>query len=388
MVSEKASNVLSEENVYRKLQEHLDQLPVGYPPTESGVEIRILKHLFTPEEAKIATMLKFAWKDFEPLENIHERVKTLGYSIEELEAHLDNMAKKGAIIALKEGDKKTYSIVMFVIGFFEFQVNKLTKEFIEDFYLYLDEAFILDTAKIPISQLRFIPVGITPEQELGVASYDDIKKLIENIEGPFIIINCICRQAKDILGEPCKATSRREICMGIGHNTKAFIDLGWGRQISKKEAIENLQKSQEEGLIFQIGNAQKPEMICSCCTCCCEALTRLKSLPTPADFITSNYYAQVEPDLCKGCETCINRCQMDAISLEDNISVINRKRCIGCGNCVIVCPSEAIKLHKKEKLHIPPMTHVDLYKEIMEVRTKIKEKELRKKLRREKRIKK
>ena len=29
--------------IYRKLQERLDKLPVGYPPTESGVEIRILK---------------------------------------------------------------------------------------------------------------------------------------------------------------------------------------------------------------------------------------------------------------------------------------------------------------------------------------------------------
>ena len=44
---------------YRDLQKHLDELPIGFPPTESGVEIRILKHLFTPEEAEIAKLVNF-----------------------------------------------------------------------------------------------------------------------------------------------------------------------------------------------------------------------------------------------------------------------------------------------------------------------------------------
>ena len=43
-----------EGDVYRRLQERLDELPVGYPATASGVELRILKQLFTPEEAEVA----------------------------------------------------------------------------------------------------------------------------------------------------------------------------------------------------------------------------------------------------------------------------------------------------------------------------------------------
>ena len=35
--------------IYKKLREHLDKLPVGFPETESGIEMRILKHLFTPD---------------------------------------------------------------------------------------------------------------------------------------------------------------------------------------------------------------------------------------------------------------------------------------------------------------------------------------------------
>ena len=42
---------MGSDELYRKLQQHLDRMPVGFPATESGVEIRILRQLFTPEEA-------------------------------------------------------------------------------------------------------------------------------------------------------------------------------------------------------------------------------------------------------------------------------------------------------------------------------------------------
>ena len=42
-------------DAYRKLQEHLDKMPVGYPATQSGVEINLLKTIFTPEEANRST---------------------------------------------------------------------------------------------------------------------------------------------------------------------------------------------------------------------------------------------------------------------------------------------------------------------------------------------
>ena len=44
-------------DVYNKLATHLDKLPGGYPPTEAGVELRILKRLFSEEHAKLAIHL-------------------------------------------------------------------------------------------------------------------------------------------------------------------------------------------------------------------------------------------------------------------------------------------------------------------------------------------
>ena len=61
-----------EEDVYVQLRQQIDKMPVGMPATDSGVEIRILKHLFTPEEAKIALHLNIIP---EPPERILKRVK-------------------------------------------------------------------------------------------------------------------------------------------------------------------------------------------------------------------------------------------------------------------------------------------------------------------------
>ena len=113
--------LLEEIDIYRQLQEHLDQLPGGFPPSKSGAEIRILKHLFTPEEAKIATKLQFSWDltQLESLEKIYERVKPLGYTKDELEKLLENMVKKETIMVHVKGDKKSYGSAMFIIGIFD-----------------------------------------------------------------------------------------------------------------------------------------------------------------------------------------------------------------------------------------------------------------------------
>ena len=51
-----------EEQIFRDLQKHLNEGPVGYPATESGADIRFLKHFFTSEEARIhCIFLMLSW---------------------------------------------------------------------------------------------------------------------------------------------------------------------------------------------------------------------------------------------------------------------------------------------------------------------------------------
>ena len=46
-----------ESDLYRRLQRHLDSMPIPFPATESGVELSLLKRLFSPREAEIALAL-------------------------------------------------------------------------------------------------------------------------------------------------------------------------------------------------------------------------------------------------------------------------------------------------------------------------------------------
>ena len=360
-------------DIYRALQEHLDQMPIGFPKADSGSDIRLLKHLFTPEEAEIATFLRFGWNtDLEPIEQIYERIKHTGIALNELEAKLENMVRKGSILSRRKEEKKYYANAMLIIGMYEFQVNKLTMEFLKDFNEYLNEIWGTKANKTDYHQLRTIPVEKSIDPKLNVAPYDNIQEIIEESNGPFAKINCICRQERYMYGKPCKMTKHEDNCLGFGDMIQTYIDQGWATQISKEETLRILQKNQEEGLILRPSNSQDVEFICSCCYCCDKGIAELLKVPDPVNYVASNYYSEVDPDLCTGCGTCVDRCQIKAITLVDELSSIDRMRCIGCGNCVTICPSEAMKLQKKEEQYVPPKSMDDLYDLILKEKSNIK----------------
>jgi len=70
----------------------------------------------------------------------------------------------------------------------------------------------------------------------------------------------------------------------------------------------------------------------------------LKKHPFSAAMAFAAFVARIDVEACIGCETCLERCQMEALSMEDEHAVVNEKRCIGCGLCVSTCPSGALAL--------------------------------------------
>jgi ferredoxin len=360
--------------VYRKLQEHLDTMPIGFPPAESGSDLNLLKLLFTPEEAKIATYLKFGWyRDIESLDQIYTRVKSTGITFQELEMILDSMAKKGTILSIKKEERKYFANTALIVGMYEFQVDKLTKEFLEALGAYIGEIWGKEANPTDYEQMRYIPVEVDIEPEQGIAQYDNVKKIIEDCEGPFVKCNCICRQTMDLLGEPCKMTDHRDNCLGFGDMAQMYIDQNYGVEISKEETLNILKRNREEGLILRPNNSKKVDFICSCCSCCDGAISSLQEMNEPGNYVISNYYSEIDSELCTGCGNCVDRCQINAITLIEDKSSIDVKRCIGCGNCISICPSEAITLQRKKQEVIPPPTMDDLYNLILDEKSKMKD---------------
>ncbi len=350
-----------EDDVYRALQQHMDQFPVRFPARKGGAEIQLLKRLFKPKEAKIATKLRFTPLASETVEEIFPRLAEMGISKQELAATLEEMARKGVISYYREGNTKYFGNALWAIGIFEYQVDKLTPELLADMQNYYNSPPVQEIQRTGISQLRTIPIGESIQREDSVAQYDNIRHLINESDGPFVIINCICRQVKDLDGDPCKATNRRELCFGVGKFATAYTDFGWGHEVSKEEMLTILKQNQDEGLVLQPSNSKNIEFVCSCCGCCCGLLESAKTAPRPIDYFHANYFAKVDPDLCTGCGTCVDLCQMDALTLENEISKINLDRCIGCGVCVANCPSDAVQLEKKDEMYEPPDTFEEMY---------------------------
>ena len=354
-----------EEEVYRDLQKHLNKQPVGYPATKSGVEIRLLKRFFSPEEARLA--MKLSYKPCS-MEDIYEVVKESGMSFSDMENMLDGMLKNGSIGHFqREGIRYFYNIPL-VVGMYEGQLNRLTPEFLADIDEYTsDKAFGLEFLSTELPQMRTIPVGESIQPEHHVTTYDHVTDLITGTDGPIVINECICRQAAGMKGKPCQKTTRLETCMALGDTASNCLRMGVGREISKEEALDIARRNESDGLVFQPSNTQKVEFICACCGCCCGILLFHKMLPKPVDFWATNYYASVDPEACTGCGTCAERCQVNAVSIDEHlgVSTVNLDRCLGCGNCVSSCPSEAISLLRKEKEVTPPESLEDLYDTIM-----------------------
>ena len=360
-------------DIYRELQQHLDRMPVGYPATDSGVEIRILKRFFTHREAEIATKLTFIP---EPLDSIAAKLAGMGISKEESESALDEMLSKGVLNGgenPKTGEKY-FSNTLLAVGLFEYQVGRLTKEFVEEFEQYMDEAFKYEFTKTKTPQLRTIPINQSIKVEHPVPTYDDVFKIIES-RSIISVANCICREAKEIQGKNCSHI--RETCFQFGGGAHHYIKHGLGRKIEKEEAIEILKKAQKDGLVLQPGNSKKPFAFCCCCDCCCEVLRTAKKFPKPAQFFATNHYSRVDADSCTGCEACVEICPMDAMSIEENsVSRVDLDRCIGCGVCIPSCEFDAITLEKKEEERVPPNNSAEMYMKIMQEKNEREQKKV------------
>ncbi len=350
-----------DDQAYFRLRRHLDRQAVGFPATGSGAEIRILKQIFTPIEAEIAACLSFR---METLETIFPRASAIVPTREELETHLERIMEKGGIGVKVAGGEKHYCNLPLVVGIYEMQLGRLTPEFLRDFREYTsDRKFGLGFLSTGLPQMRTIPVSRSIRAEHNVSTFDEVTELVRSAEGPFVIMPCICRDKAAMEGHPCRVTSRRETCLGIGGLGQTVLLSGKGKEISREEALDILAENEKEGLVFQPSNSGRAEFICSCCGCCCGMLGIQKYLPRPLDFWSANYYAQVARAACNGCGTCLDRCQVDAVSLEGmpERATVDLNRCIGCGLCVTTCQREAIQLRKKPVEVKPPETWEELY---------------------------
>ncbi len=331
------------DDLYTQLREYMNNLPGGYPATDTGVEIRILKKLFTPEDAELVMKLK---QETEEAPAIADRIGMDAFTAAE---RLEDMAKRGLIFRIREGEEVAYRPISFLVGIYEFQLNRLDREFVEMWEEYVPYIG-LSLAPLENKQLRVAPVDSAIQDLPSVETYNRVRDSVKE-QDLIAMMPCICRRKEGMLGNPCDRPG--DLCFSFGLFGQYVLDNEMGKRISTDEALKFLDLAEESALVLSPSNTQELAFVCCCCGCCCGILKRLKQLPNPADFCQSYYLARIDPESCTACGDCMDRCQVDAIKEGQEFMEVEPARCIGCGLCVSTCTAEAIELVTTEDPKTP-----------------------------------
>lgn len=337
-------------NIYEQLRERLDQFSVGFPKTESGVEIKILKKMFDEEDH--AELYLHMTPMLQEAAAIAEQA---GKNLEEVTEQLEKMATKGLIFRLRRGDKTRFGASPFVIGSFEFQLKRMDRELAELVEQYNAEGFHRNMGEIQ-PPLRTIPIHQSVTSDLRVAPYQDARELIKS-KNNIGLADCVCRTQQKLIDKGCGKPL--DTCMMFGSHADYYVENGLGKYIDQETALKVLDRAEEAGLVVQPGSTINPGGLCCCCGDCCGILRGVNLASKPAELVLNDYRVAIDSETCIGCETCIDRCQMTAITMDDDkIARVDLDRCIGCGLCITTCPTESIVLElKPESQRVEPFAN-------------------------------
>ena len=250
--------------------------------------------------------------------------KKVGKTVEEVQPLLDNLVYYG--IFRRSMDKAlgedVYYMQIFAPGILEMMVNQ--KELLEThpevgraFEEYTRNLAANMGAMIPdgYGLMRVIPVESALEGIEGVSDYERISHYLDKYDR-FSVSPCSCRASRSSLGDGC-GHLEEDMCVQMGRGAEHYIRTGRAREITREQALEIIQRAEENGLMHDMVNIEEPgesAAICNCCACACFGL-RVGLMFGARDAIRSNYVAEVDEAKCVACGQCVETCPGNALKL-------------------------------------------------------------------------
>jgi len=176
-------------------------------------------------------------------------------------------------------------------------------------------------------------------------------------------VEAVLDQVTSITRMPCgcryisTGKADRRYCFGLGYDPAGIMgeypDSSSGLEVlSRKEARRVIREYDREGLIHSIWTGVTPFVIGLCnCDHDCMAYRGYIEQGGPASFFRAEYVAEVDPELCTGCKSCMKQCQFGAQFYSSLLKrvYIDPQRCFGCGVCMARCKHDAIKLLPRQE---------------------------------------
>lgn len=342
-----------DQDIYRKLMRHLGNVGVGYPQIDDFLEV--LRKTITTEEAEIALGLPTRLPPFE-VENVDLIAEKVGKNSEKVENILEGLAQKGFLYKQKTDTGKTgYAFIQLGFGmpqifYWKGEITDKTKEIAPVLAKYLEKGGDVVSGTENVRLFRYIPVNKAVNNALqAVYSYDMMGEVIKKAR-KIAVVHCPCRETARLITES-KCTHTLENCIKFNKMADFVLEKGYGREITKEEALNIIKDTEEEGLIHFVDNCQEEvQHNCNCCSCCCWNVSPIKNRLVPRDYIMATYYLRTtDEDICSGCGQCVKDCPLEIIEMAEDLPVIDESICIGCGVCLLHCPTDAAKLKKKDE---------------------------------------
>jgi formate hydrogenlyase subunit 6/NADH:ubiquinone oxidoreductase subunit I len=358
------SNPEKSVDIYERLADTLDTLPQGFPRTKSGVEIKLIKMAFTPEEVSLAgQMTRFS-------ETAAEIAKRVGMDEAIVRILLEGLIPRKLVrldaigaasypgMAPSVKGVKKYMLGPFMVGWYEANMRLLDKEFAELFEQYVIEGGGEKILAPRPGVFGVVPVrgSLNPELMAVMEPHLDIDAHFKRHER-FLVMDCVCKREKELLGHlDCKLPMKRCGFIGLPPQTPL------GENVLDREEADKLFYELEQmghvhnGAFGYIMDSERPQFVggCNCDRCCCGIFAN-GHIPQ-----VSNYRVVKDYDKCIGCGSCVTRCptyaHTESDARSDGKQSYDRAKCIGCGVCVIACPTDAIELEPvsaEEWFHTP-----------------------------------
>ena len=165
--------------------------------------------------------------------------------------------------------------------------------------------------------MHVIPVEKAISMENNSVSIEHISHWLDKYNGRYAASPCSCRKSRKTFDEGC-ADDPADWCIAVGDMADYVVETNkGGRYITKEEALEILQKAEDNGFVHQITNIDGEDKIFAICNCnvnVCYALRTSQLFNTP-NMSRSAYVAHVDKANCVACGRCVEYCPAGAVTL-------------------------------------------------------------------------
>jgi len=352
------------QKVYRDLLEVMKSRKGPYAGLDIPEFFALVEALFTPEEAEINNALP------RKPATAAEIAQGTNKDEEEVARILEAMVDKGLCGMVTGPGQTLYQGLPFLPGIFEMvfigggETVRLRR--IANLIHAYKTAF---RAKEGVPQItypfsRVIPVARTIRADNVIHTYDQVMTYIDKYDS-IGVGACYCRQAAKLRGEDNHGMPV-DVCMFFGERVEKLAERLGIRRLTKQEAKEILDRCEEAGLIHMSRNTTEDiDFMCNCDRWHCEAVTNVLRQPKPGLVFNSGFQPVFDPERCAACETCIERCPPQALTMPFSSEpspggergVVPQKDadlCFGCGVCATGCPEGAIEMEAKPGFPVPP----------------------------------